>query len=563
MPNDTHPNGAEAMIRMLELHGVERIFGLCGDTSLPFYDALRDSAIVHYLLRDERHAAYAADAYARLTGRVGVCEGPSGGGATHILPGIVEASESSIPVLAITTDIATTSAGRYALTDLDQEAVFRPLTRFARTIRSGETLPRTVRAAFRAMTSLRPAASQLGLPYDIQQASVPSEEIWADRRFGQFPSVRAGFDHDEGMRLLEILLAADRPLIIAGGGVTLAGAEDELARFADRLDLPIATSVSGQGALAEIHPCAVGVVGSNGGTPATREIVDQADLVLFLGCRAGSVTTERWRAPRPGTSILHIDADPQVLGTNYPTKAMICSDIRLALLSYNALLNEMTDLPTFNGREIAARAWQNKGAAFADASTADAVPMTPARVVATLSKSLPASAVLIADPGTPCPYLSAYFRLQQTGRHLVTNRAHGALGWAIGASIGAQMARPDAKIVTVTGDGSFGFAAGELETLKRLALPITIVVLSNASFGWIKAGQKHGYNGRYFSVDFSATDHAAVARAYGLRAWTAENPDALETSLREALAEDGGPTLVDVQVQALEESAAPVSEWVA
>ncbi len=563
MSNDSQPNGAQAMLRMLDLHGVERIFGLCGDTSLPLYDALRDSAIVHHLLRDERHAAYAADAYARLTGRVGVCEGPSGGGATHILPGVVEASESSVPVLAITTDIATTSAGRYALTDLDQEAVFRPLTRYARTIRSGETLPRTVRAAFRAMTSLRPAAAQLGLPYDIQQASVPEEEVWADGRFGQFPSVRAGFDHDEGVRLLEILLSADRPLIIAGGGVTLSGAEDELAHFAELLDLPVATSVSGQGALAETHPCAVGVVGSNGGTPATREVVDRADLVLFLGCRAGSVTTERWRAPRPGTTVLHIDSDPMVLGANYPAESMVCSDIRLALLSCNALLSEMAGLPAFGGREIAARAWQVKNAAFADASTANVTPMTPARVVAALSKSLPDSAILVADPGTPCPYLSAYFRLKKPGRSLITNRAHGALGWSIGASIGAQMACPDAKIVAVTGDGSFGFAAGELETLKRLALPITIVVISNASFGWIKAGQKHGYDGRYFSVDFSATDHATVARAYGLNARTAENPGALELALRDALAEDGGPTLVDVQVQALEESAAPVSEWVA
>lgn len=563
MADDSPPNGAQAMLRMLELLDVKRIFGLCGDTSLPLYDAFRDSSIDHHLLRDERHAAYAADAYARLTNRVGVCEGPSGGGATHILPGVVEANESSVPVLAITTDIATSSAGRFALTDLDQEAVFRPLTRFTRTIRSGDALPRTVRAAFRSMTSLRPAAAQLGLPYDIQQAPVPEEEVWADKRHGRFPSVRAGYDFEEGFRLLETLLSAQRPLVIAGGGVTLAGAEDELARFADRLDLPVATSVSGQGALAETHPCAVGVVGSNGGTPATREVVDAADLVLFLGCRAGSVTTERWYAPKPGTTVLHIDADPQVLGANYSTSTAICSDARLALFGFNSQLDDMDHLPSFGGRKTAAQAWRSKEAVFGKMAAAATVPTTPARVVAALGKTLPDSAVVVADPGTPCPYLSAYFRLRRSGRQLITNRAHGALGWAIGASIGAQMARADSKIVAVTGDGSFGFAAGELETLRRLDLPITIIVLSNASFGWIKAGQKHGYDSRYFGVDFSTTDHAAVARAYGIQSWTAEDPGTLDSAVREALAIDDGPTLVDVPVQPLEESAAPVSEWVA
>lgn len=557
------PNGAEAMLRMLEAHGVEHVFGLCGDTSLPLYDALAGSSIDHLLMRDERHAAYAADAYARLTGRVGVCEGPSGGGATHILPGVVEASESSVPVLAVTTDIATSSTGRYALTELDQEALFRPLARFTRTVRSSESLPRIVRAAFRAMTSQRPAAAHLGLPFDVQRASVPEEEIWADARFGRFPALRAGCDPDDAEELLDALLAARRPLAVAGGGVTLAGAEDELAIFAQRLDLPVATSVSGQGAIAEVHPCAVGVVGSNGGTPATREAVGAADLVLFLGCRAGSVTTERWRHPPPDTPILHIDSDPAVLGANYRTRAALCADLRLALRHLNSLLDDIDDPPGFGGRETAARAWSSKRSRFERDATGDSPPVPPAAVVAALSEILPDDSLLVADPGTPCPFFSAHYRLRRAGRTLLTNRAHGALGWAIGASVGAQTARPGARVAAITGDGSFGFAVGELETLQRLSLPVAIVVLANASFGWIKAGQKHGFGKRYFGVDFSATDHASVARAYGLRSWTVRETGELLPALEAALAVDDAPTLVEVQVQPLEDSAAPVSEWVA
>jgi acetolactate synthase I/II/III large subunit len=185
-------SGAEAFVRMLQLHGVRHVFGLCGDTSLPLYDALcrLDHGITHVLTRDERSAAYMADAYARVTGRVGVCEGPSGGGATYILPGVVEANESSIPVLAVTTDIAVASRGRYVLTELDQEALFRPLTKWNRVIDRGAKIPEFLRAAFRHMTTGRPGAAHLGLPFDVQKEPVDEAELHADPALGVFPARR-------------------------------------------------------------------------------------------------------------------------------------------------------------------------------------------------------------------------------------------------------------------------------------------------------------------------------------------------------------------------------------
>src|SRR5262245_10036431 len=167
----TKITGAQAMVRMLELYGVKHVFGLCGDTSLPFYDALAtlDHGMQHILTRDERSAAYMAEAYARVSGKVGVCEGPSGGGATYILPGVVEANESSVPLLAITTDISTTSRGRYALTELDQKALFRPVSKWNRVIDRAAAIPATLRAAFMQMTSGRPGAVHLGLPFDVQK----------------------------------------------------------------------------------------------------------------------------------------------------------------------------------------------------------------------------------------------------------------------------------------------------------------------------------------------------------------------------------------------------------
>ena len=554
--------GAEAMVRLLEGHGVRHIFGLCGDTSLPFYDALArlDHGMTHILSRDERHAAYMADAYARVTGKPGICEGPSGGGATYILPGLVEANESSVPIMAITTDVATTSAGRFPLTELDQDALMRPLTKWNGVIPSAQLLPRMVRRAFREMTSSRPGSTHLGLPFDVQKDPVAEDDIWSDDRFGSYPALPSAPAPDDVERVLDTLLTARRPVIICGGGVVLAGACDALAEFAETLGIPVCTTVSGQGALAESHPLCVGVVGSNGGQPATRQLVDEADCVFFIGCRAGSVTTERWSSPAKGATILHLDNDPAVIGACYPTKAAIVADAGMALVDLSLALEDRT-FTKLNGEERVIKVKKAKWAAFNALAGSNDAPILPERVIADLRAALPDNAIICADPGTPCPYFSAWYDWPKAGRQFLTNRAHGALGWALGASIGAQIGRPNAKVICAMGDGSFGMSVGELETVKRLGLPITFIVFSNSVFGWIKAGQKTGFDERYYSVDFTRTDHRAVAEAYGLKAWTVEAAEDLSATLAKAIAHDG-PTLVDVIAQPLQDAAAPVSEWV-
>jgi acetolactate synthase-1/2/3 large subunit len=205
---------------------------------------------------------------------------------------------------------------------------------------------------------------------------------------------------------------------------------------------------------------------------------------------------------------------------------------------------------------------REKFAAFNALAVSDAIPIRPERVVREINEVLDEDAIVVADPGTPCPYFSAFYQVRGTGRRFFSNRAHGALGYALAASIGAHIGRPSAKTVAVMGDGSFGMCVGELETAVRLKLPITFVVISNAVYGWIKAGQKAGYGQRYFSVDFGVTDHAKVAEAFGVRAFRVENPADLQKVLKQATA-CGGPTLVDIVCQPLHEAKAPVSEWVA
>ncbi|WP_370229567.1 thiamine pyrophosphate-binding protein [Salipiger bermudensis] len=560
---DNRLNGAEAMVRMLEAQGVRHIFGLCGDTTLPFYDAMHllDHKIDHVLTRDERSATYMADGYSRVTGRPGVCEGPSGGGATYILPGLIEASESSYAVLGITTDISVASYGKYPLTEVDQEALMRPLTKWNTVIKRADHIPRMVRAAFRAMTTGRSGAAHLGLPYDIQYDQVDPTEIWADPALATYPAYRTGPDPAAVEAAVDAILSAKTPLIVCGGGVVVSGAMAALDRLATRLDVAVATSISGQGSLADSHPNALGVVGSNGGTDQTWEMMEAADVVIFMGCRAGSTTTSRWEAPSPGTRIVHFDVDPMVIGANLPTEVGVVGDLRLALEMVNAELDRRDHgASTFGGAAAVADIKRRKFEIFDRIAAETDHPIRPERVIAALMKVLPSDATVVSDPGTSCPYASAYYRQALAGRYFITNRAHGALGYSLSASLGAWYGRPESKTVALMGDGSFGFTVGELETVCRARAPITFVVFSNSNFGWIKASQMADKGSRYYNVDFNRVDQAAVAAAYGVKSWRVEDPAELDRVLAEAVAHDR-PTLVDVVTQPLEEANAPVRRW--
>jgi acetolactate synthase I/II/III large subunit len=554
--------GAEAVVEMLKAHGVEILFGLCGDTSLPFYDALArlPHGMRHILTRDERSAAYMADGYARVSGKVGVCEGPSGGGVTYILPGLAEANESSVAVLCINSDISVTARGRYTLTELDQGALMRPVTKWNAVLNRAQDIPRVFRMAFNQMTTGRPGAAHIALPFDVQNGQVERADLWNHTNFGQYPAQRVAPDPYFIERGAKLLSDAAYPLFLCGGGVITAAAEPELLLLAERLSAPVATTISGKGSISEEHPLAAGVVGSNGGTAETRALVDQADLVVFVGCRAGSVTTERWRHPVPGkVKVIHLDVDPAVLGANYRVDVPLIGDAKLGLAALNDALAPVERC--WNPSTVQ-KAKEQKFARFNALALSGDKPIKPERVVAEVAQALDPDAIVVADAGTPCPYFSAYYPVRGTGRRFFSNRAHGALGYSMSAAIGAHFARPQVKCMSVMGDGSFGFTSGELETAVRHRLPITFLVISNGTYGWIKAGQKSGYSERYFAVDFGITDHAAVAAAYGVKSWRVTEPKDLGKTLKEALAH-GGPSLVDIVCQPLHEAKAPVSEWVA
>ena len=564
MTKDTRSNylsGAEALVKLLDQHEVNYIFGLCGDTSLPFYDALYrlNHSIKHILTRDERSASYMADGYARVTGKVGICEGPSGGGATYIIPGVVEANESSISVISITSDVPTTSIGHFPLTELNQKELFKPLTKWNEVLNKPIKLSDNIRKAFKESTSGRPGACHLSFPFDVQKAEISDQDIWVNKKYCKFPSDPIKPDPKKIDLIAKEISKAKNPIIICGGAIKNSFAEKELKKLVEKLNIVLATSVTGKGTLEDSHPNCLGVVGSNGGSLYTREVLQKSDLIIFIGCRAGSVTTEKWQYPNSKSKIIHIDIDPQVIGANYKTHISLVADAKKSLIE----LNKKIKKNNFNGNKIVKGTKRKKFTEFNKLCKEKKGLIKPERIVKEINDAMPDNAYIVVDPGTPCPYFSAYYNFKKSGRYFITNRAHGALGYALPASIGVQIGRPKNKVVSVMGDGSFGFAVGELETAKRLSLPIIFVVISNSVYGWIKAGQKSSFNKRYYSVDFSRTDHAKVASSYGIKTWTVKKPNKLKKIISEAIKYKKGPCLIDIISQPLEEAKAPVSEWIA
>jgi len=559
--------GARALVQVLVESGVEHVFGLPGDTGMSFYDALRDERdrVTHVMTRDERSAGFMADVYARVSGRLGVCEGPSGAGATYILPGVAEAHGSAIPLLCLTSDTPVGQHGKGVLTELDQESLFRPVTKWNTRVSSAVTLADATRRAIRMATSGRPGATHLSLPTDTLEGETPDDAFWGVPEFGRAPALRTRPDPALTQRAADVLAAAERPVIVAGGGVLTARAWDELTALAEALNVPVATSLNGKGSIAETSPVAIGVIGGNGARPYANACLAAADLVLFVGSRTDSTTTSHWTLPAPGRAaptVIQIDVDPWEIGNNYRLAVPLAGDAKLALDDLLAAVDRpgvvaARNKPRIDGLRAERDAyWSDVDAQAAVAST----PIKPQQVVRAMRELLDDDAILVADPGTPTPFLGAQYELRRPGRTTVIPRAHGGLGYAIPGTVGAAFAAPGRRVVGMTGDGSFGMAVGELETISRLGLPVTIVQCSNGTFGWIKELQHLYHDDRYFGVDFNPVDYAGIARGFGFRARQVTDPADVGPALAEALT-DGQPWFLDIVTESPVTETPPVAAW--
>ena len=558
--------GARALVDVLAESGVEHVFGLPGDTGMAFYDALRDArgTIEHVMTRDERSASFMADVYARVSGRIGVCEGPSGGGATYILPGVAEAQGSAIPLLCLTSDTPVDQHGRGVLTELDQESLFRPVTKWNTRVNSAATMAEAARRAIRLATAGRPGATHLSLPTDALEGETPNSSVYGIPDLEAAPAMRIVPDKALVERAAAELSAATRPVIVAGGGVLTSGAWSELTLLAERLNVPVATSINGKGSIAETSDVAIGVIGGNGARPYANTYLADADLVVYVGSRTDSTTTCHWTLPPIGNAprVIQVDIEPFEVGNNYPLAVGLIGDAKLTL----AALLEAIDRPDVVAarnqaqvvqlREERQQYWSEVERQAAERAR----PIKPAQVVRAMRDALDDDVIIVADPGTPTPFLSAQYELRRPGRTTVIPRAHGGLGYAIPGVVGAWYAGGGRRVVGMTGDGSFGMSVGELETITRFGLPIVIIQCSNGTFGWIKELQHLYHDDRYFGVDFNPVDYAAIARGFGFCAAQVTDPNDVDRAVRDAIA-DGRPYFLDVVTESPITETPPVAAW--
>jgi acetolactate synthase-1/2/3 large subunit len=559
-------HGGALLAGLLAEHGVRHVFGVPGGQTLALYDALLDRApaLTHVLVRDERTAAYAADAYARVTGRVGVCDATVGPGAAKLPSGLGEALGASVPVIALVSELpARMAPHRYrsaASQALDQAALLAPVTKWQATVPDLAAMPGLARQAFREAVTGRPGPVALLLPQDVldSPAKPPVPRASAER-FGTFPAFRPAPDPADVAAAAAVLRRAARPFILAGGGVMHSGAGPAVTALAERLSAAVGTTLTGKGAIAENHPLSAGVTGTMGTTAAAAALAE-ADVVLLAGTKASGGATFGWKLPRPDQHVVQIDIDPAELGRAFDVAAAMLGDARSGL---SALLAELgTGTGTGTGAEPDRSAWRARLAALTagwraarDGERAsDAVPIAPQRVLAELEAALGPDDRLICDASLASGWGGVYFEQRIPGRQVLCPRGQAGLGYALPAAIGAATASAGGggragRTVVLTGDGALGYAVGELATVAELRLPVTVVVLNNRSLGWIRWYRRITFGRGWEDEDFADVAYADVARGFGLHAARVTEPGRLAPALAAALGSDR-PALLDVVTEA-------------
>jgi acetolactate synthase-1/2/3 large subunit len=552
-------HGGALLAGLLAEHGVRHVFGVPGGQTLALYDGILDRApaLTHVLMRDERSAAYAADAYARVTGRVGVCDATVGPGAAKLPSGLGEALGASVPVIAIVSELpARMAPHRYrsaASQALDQAALLAPVTKWLATVPGQAAMPGLVRQAFREATTGRPGPVALLLPQDVLDSPAePAAQRASTGRFGAFPAFRPAPDPADVTAAAAVLRRAARPFVLAGGGVMHAGAGAAVTALAERLSAAVGTTLTGKGAIAEGHPLSVGVTGTMGTTAAAAALAE-ADVVLLAGTKASGGATYGWSLPRPGQDVVQLDIDPAELGRAFDVAAAMLGDARSGLSALLAELGACTgpatepDRSPWRARLAGLTAdWR---AARDEERASDAVPIAPQRVMAELEAALTPDDLLICDASLASGWGGVYVEQRIPGRQVLCPRGQAGLGYALPAAIGAATASAAGRTVVLTGDGALGYAVGELATVTELRLPVTLVVLNNRSLGWIRWYRRITFGRGWEDDDFADVAYADVARGFGLHAARVTDPGRLGSALASALRSDR-PALVDVVTEA-------------
>ena len=535
--------------------GVTTLFGYPGGASLPFYRELdRYPGLRHVLVRHEQNAAHAADGYARSTGRVGVCVATSGPGATNLLTGLATAFMDCVPLVALTGQVARAAIGTQAFQEVDIVGMVGPITKGAFQLQSASDIPRVFADAFRLASEGRPGPVLIDFPKDIQLATV--EVDLATLPHLAPPPAEPQLSPVAEFALKQaaaLLAAAERPVLVVGHGVAMAGATAELLRFAEASGIPVGTTLLGLGAFPDQHPQALGMVGMHG-TVQANLAMHHADLVIGVGMRFDDRVVGRPKDFAPGARIVHVDVDPRAFDRVVRANVPVLADARVALREL-ASLCDRRDRSAWWTR---LRQWTDDhsvcGTVAADTAPPDEPPTTP-EVVRALRRVMGGAATLVSDIGQHQMFVALHHGFDRPGQ-MLTSGGLGTMGYALPAAMGVKAAQPGRPVWAVVGDGGFQMSSPELSTLVASKLPVKILIVNNQCLGMVRQWQELFYDHVYSHSILPQPNFEALAKAHGCWATTVLRRDELESALREA-ALHPGPAVVDVHVP-MEETVYPM-----
>jgi len=544
-------SGGEAIVRIIQAFHGGPMFGMGGFQLLPLYEAARRLGMPHHLIHDERNAVFLADAYAKATGRVGLADATVGPGATNMVTALTEALNAGSPLVCVVGDTHREHSWKNMTQESRQADILRPACKELIRVEMVSRLPELMRRAFAVATTGRPGPVVVDVPEDIMHDThdfLPSDFI-VDARYEAAPALRARPAADALAQAAQMLGQARRPLVLAGGGVHLSGAAETLASLSQALNLPVAHTLTGKGAIACNTPLNAGLFGRY--DRIANKLIDEADVLLVIGCKLGEIATKRYTVPGPGKRIIHLDIVAEEFGRTLAPEILLWGDARLGIQDLHDALRDQA--PAIRARQqayaddVASRmqAWRES---VADRLHSDEKPINVARLLTEIQKVLPADGYLVADGGFAAHWGGLLFDTKAAGRHFIPDRGFASIGYGLPGAMGVALGRPGKAVVSLTGDSGFCMVMGDLETARRLALDIVVVVVNNAASGYVKALQHLMYGpGNYLSSDLEEVDFARVAEAMGCTGIRVEDPDAIEPALRRALS-TRGPVVVDVVV---------------
>tara|TARA_R110000751_G_scaffold98537_2_gene191609 strand:+ start:987 stop:2696 length:1710 start_codon:yes stop_codon:yes gene_type:complete len=556
-------NGAQVILKMLELHDVKHVFGLPGETTIGWYKEWRQHSNIEYVLtRDERTASYAAEAYAKITGRPCVLEAPSPG-VTHCTPGITEAYLSAVPVIYFTSDIPFNQDKKHGLTGVDQTALYESICKESFYLIDVKDIPFLMRRAFRVATSGKPGPVHIRVPINVFHEAAEVDDLYAEPEYSFYPAHRPVADHGKIRKAIELLLAAEKPAIICGQGALISQATDVLLELAELLQIPIGTTTPGKGTIPETHPLALRVIGARGGMDYSNDYVGSADTVFFVGTNTDSSSTDHWKlyGDTGGKTFLQLDIAEAHVGNNYPIKVGLVGDARASLEYMVALIKAEHPNLTREKVDLTSIKRMALDAVFNSDISMPKGTVSPVKLTQALDKILPANAIVTAEPGISAIYPSALLSVREAGRRYITNYSMGALGYSVPAALGASFAT-DGPVISFTGDGSFAFVLGDMETIKRSGKNVTIILTRNDNYGWIRAEAILLDDvDEPWTTDFGAVDYIKLAEAFGFKTACITNDADIEQTLHEAL-ENPGANFIEMKVPSQDKIIPFVPSWV-